>query len=321
MFLFCVLVLVLSSIYSVFAIEIFSDGFESGNFSEWTGTYDSGDNIQEVIDTDSYEETYCAHFTDPSGDGSYVYKSISEVSEIYMQHRVKFVDPTTTNEDDTFCMRFSHDVGSWINIVGIEYYSGSGQYKWLLYGRDGVDAAVYRGDLFTLDTDKWYCIELHSVIDGTVGECELWVDGVSVCSLSNIDTNNYGNINYVLSGLCHRAGDEIYVDEVIISDTFISEEQNVTEVLQETASSSESLTDLKEKLVNYGETSSLQTEITTQREGTVTMTETVTETPLITAVLYTSLGVEITVISALTFAVLAFIIAIIAIIIVLAQKK
>jgi hypothetical protein len=97
--------------------------------------------------------------------------------------------------------------------------------------------------------------------------------------------------------------------------------QNVTETFENTISVTSSLVDNKEKLISYGESTTLQTELTSQIGSSVTMTETVYQTPQISAALYVDYGIELTPLSALTFAVLAFIIAIFALIFVLATKK
>lgn len=275
----------------VLAAVIFSDGFESGDFSEWTGIVTDSGNTAEVTTTDPYDGTYHARFkNDGSGNQAYAYKTITSASEVYIRQYVRFVSPTTTNDDDTFCLSLRGT--DWQAIAGIEYYSATGKYKWELLNRG---SSARSASEFTLNTATYYCIEIRYKVHASEGAAEMWVDGVKVISETGVNTSAYGNITQIRIGMDYRALDEIYVDSVVVADAYIGPEeegQNITEVFEESAGVDYSIIDQKEKLIGCDESMTFHIELTTQKEQGISMIETIYQSPTITAVLYTSLDGE-----------------------------
>jgi len=204
---------------------IFSDGFESGDFTAWTSVETVGLNTQTVVNDDKHHGTYSAKFTDPSGGTSGVYKTITAGTNFYLRAYVRFSSPTTTDGDETFSIKFSNGLPNWIGIVGVEYNVADGKYYWILYSRTGTTTVVTRSvSTFTLSTTTWYCLELHSVIHATTGEHQVWINGTDTIHITGQDTDNYGNIDCAKVGLDHRGGDTIYVDCVVVADAYIGPE-------------------------------------------------------------------------------------------------
>lgn len=208
---FLILLIFLLILKETKATEIFSDGFESGTFTPpdpWDGTRIDTGCIAEVIEIDPYSEIHHAHFETFSGSYySYVYENIDEQSILHTRIYIKFNS-------------LPSDVA-----VGIRLLSGDSvisytrilDSKWQLRGRNDVN---YDYDIGTtiLETDRWYSVELRTVIDGTNGEYVLYLDGVEEISLTNKDSSQYGNVNKVQVGLFWASSMDMYVDDVIIDD-------------------------------------------------------------------------------------------------------
>lgn len=207
------------------ATTLFSDGFESNDFSAWSGTNTGSGSTVETTSSDKHCGTYCAHFANPSANTAYARRTITASNDVYMRQYVKFIDPTVVDGDDTFVMRFADAGYNWMLIAGVEYDVGSGEYYWYLLSKDGGDSvSTYSAATFALDVGEWYCMEMHLVVDGTVGEVQLWIEDVSKIHLTNQDTDNLGDVDVVITGMDYRLGDAIYVDCVVVSTSFIGKE-------------------------------------------------------------------------------------------------
>jgi len=202
---------------------IFESGFETGDFSEWTGTYTSTGEAAAVVQTLRYHGKYSAKFTSNGGGGTenaHVYKSLSPTrSELYARAYV-YVDTSgiADNGDRHWFISFRSPSSG---LAWAGWYKIAGKIYWALTIRDG--ASWVNSLAGNPSAGQWYSVELHWVKDGVNGYGEMWVDGVLLCSLHNKDTDNFGDASVARFGLeaVNVAYTRAYIDSVAIDDEYI----------------------------------------------------------------------------------------------------
>lgn len=195
---------------------LFSDGFESGDFNAWTGTVVDGGTLTAVTE-DKHHGVYSAKAEKtPAAAYAQLYsrKTFAAQSTVFTRAYFKFTVPAYTE--------FLYHLGStsWINVARL---SASGaQWYWTLDYHSGATHLTVDSELFTMDTTKWYCIELKTVVHATAGEAKLYVDGVETLSVTEIDTDEHGNVVEMFAGIfwCGAAiANTLYYDCVVVADT------------------------------------------------------------------------------------------------------
>ena len=190
-----------ASVAKEFGTEIFADGFESGNFSAWTGTAQSGAVI--AVSTDfAHHGTYSAKITGLgiAGEYAYAYKtSTSALSNVYMRSYVKFGNLSTADGFiEVGTAAFTDTVRSTLIAKAGRNFATN---KWSIRAYVGTALTnYYESGTSTIDTNTWYSVELHEIISATVGVLQLWVDGVLKIDQSGLVTNGRGNIDELLVG-------------------------------------------------------------------------------------------------------------------------
>ena len=221
--------------------QIFADGFESGDFSAWTGTSASSGCTIEVQNTNPHTGTYNAHAltTTTSSVTAYCYKTGTFGAITYARMYVKFYQINILTNirihlldlvgTTTVSVQLRNNPAVWAIRAGASNYLGT----------------------HTPVTGQWYCIELKR--DSTNGLTQLWVDGVVEVAETSVTIT--GNCTQVNAGICASsvsAVNELYVDCVVVSDAYIGPE--VSSVLQ-TVTDSLSLNDalLRHKILAVSE--------------------------------------------------------------------
>jgi fibronectin type 3 domain-containing protein len=152
---------------------IFSDGFESGNLSQWTGS--SGVTVQQQV---AYAGSWAARATSNGSAPAYAYKSLGiPLSELYYDGRFNLI-----NQDgaaNASLVRFrTAAVGP---ILSIMRRSGN---KLAYYNE--VTGVTTTGP--AVSTGAWHELEVHVVINGASGLVEVWLDGTRINALSKTDS-------------------------------------------------------------------------------------------------------------------------------------
>jgi hypothetical protein len=198
---------------------LFSDGFESGSFGNWTGTARSSGETSAVTSENPYEGTYSARFTSNGGGGyetAYCYDATS-AAELYARGYF-FVSQSGIADNSDYISLIVFRAGS-TNVAWASWSMNNGVIKWKLLIRSGTGyASAYSASIPT--TNTWYAVELHLKVDSTQGLGELWVDGTLVCSITGRNTASYGNVSMVRFGLgeiYNCAGTVVYSDNTVIS--------------------------------------------------------------------------------------------------------
>ena len=210
--------------------QFFQDGFESGDFSKWTGTYNTYGETTTVASYRPYSGNYHARFASNGGSGvehAYSYKTI-DMNEVYARGYFYVAGglPLADNGDRFYFLRLRGDSQ---NLIYAGIRRDGGVDKWVIYGRNGARwmGWIYSSTLVA-ETSRWYCVELHWKKHSTAGLIELYVDGAKILEIDRINTAYYGNAKQVNFGLIYAASVQnsliIYGDRCEVYQSYIGPE-------------------------------------------------------------------------------------------------
>jgi len=203
---------------------LFSDGFESGDFSAWTSTSGTP-SVQSII---KHSGIYAALFS--GSTDKYCQKTISE-GDCYLRAYVYFDSLPSASHYVSFFDTYDSIDDSL--EVGVTIYNDSGTVKW------GIRHAPYGTPPENLASTGptaqiWYCVELsvHRT-DNTHVSYQLWVNGVSVISSSYVTSSSTHKVNsiYIL-GADKSESISNYVDAVVVADRRIYCEKPLFHILR-----------------------------------------------------------------------------------------
>ena len=208
----------------------FEDGFESGDFSEWAGISTSSGETATVRDWGPHHGTFHGRFTSNGGgerEYAYCYKAIDE-EEAYARGYFYIARglPLSNNDDRFYFLRFTAGGQS---LAGAGVRRNGGVDSWVLYARDssGWVGPVYATSP-TIQTDRWYCIELHWKQHTAQGLVEMYVNSKKVLEIGGIDTTYFGNADTINFGLISATNVQnqliVYGDCFALSDVYIGPE-------------------------------------------------------------------------------------------------
>ena len=209
--------------------NIFEDGFESGNFSSWTRTESSGG--ETGITTNKYSGNYGAEYIISNNQGyrsAKTVKTINPMSEIYARGYINIDTNGIRNSDDKMyfiCLKAGND-----NVLFAGWRLSGSNLRWQILMRDGNS---YTSEYSNIEpnTKEWYCIEVYWKNSGQDGQGSLWVNGDKIISITNKDTNNFGdvtNVNFGLAEVYQLDYTRVYGDNVAIADQYIGNYQQQT---------------------------------------------------------------------------------------------
>jgi outer membrane protein assembly factor BamB len=214
------------------AATLFSDGFESGDFSAWTGTSQNPNSpspdytmlVPEAPEL-AHHGNYFAVAELLGGTASYCYKTLT-ASELYVRGYFQShdVEAIADNGDRFFFITFRASGGN--NLAYAGWRNENGVVKWILTLRDGTGYVdVYSSNSPT--EGVYTSVELHWRKGTDNGGADLWVDGVNVCSSWGRNTASYGDIQSVRIGVaetynCGEAGASF--DCIAFSTSYIGPE-------------------------------------------------------------------------------------------------
>jgi hypothetical protein len=192
---------ILKAVYRAYIPTLFSDGFESGSFSAWTGTSRSSGETAAVASGLSYQGKYGARF---SSDGlgrteyAYSYKTVESSADVYAQGYFYVSRSRIVNNYDGFYF-LSLKTGG-LSVAQAGWRKIDSVIRWCLVVTNGrSNAIIYSTSKPSMN--RWYCVEIHWKKGTTDGLCELWIDGTKVCSAVGRNTAAYGSVNQVCFGL------------------------------------------------------------------------------------------------------------------------
>jgi hypothetical protein len=203
--------------------ELFSDGFESGDFSAWTGTTTTNGGTVSVVDTVFHHGSYSCKATIPSSHShANVYKDFTGQDEVYARGYFRFSALPTSNGEDIWFIEILEQTGE---VVKVSIYHDGSNLK--LRAHSFITGSYYSGVL-SFSVDTWYCVELHLDRDNSAGVLEVYLDGSKEIEQTDIDTDKGNAYDQVRAG--HIYSDvvsDVYVDCVVVADTYIGPEEEV----------------------------------------------------------------------------------------------
>jgi fibronectin type III domain protein/calcineurin-like phosphoesterase family protein len=177
---------------------IFSDGFESGDFSQWTAS--SGMTVQQAL---TRSGAWAARQTTTSA-ATHAYKQLATAyTDLYYSLAFNIVSQGANN---VYLGKIR--TGSGGSILGF-YRSTSGT----LNLRNDA-GAVTHSSTTSVSLGQWHTLELHAVIAGASGQTEVWLDGQLVGALSR--TQNLGTAAIARVQIGDNTGGRTY--DVAIDD-------------------------------------------------------------------------------------------------------
>jgi len=148
-----------------FATEIFNDGFESGDFSAWTGTTVTADEADlSVQSTEKYQGGYGAdayiHYTSSWWLNAYCYKNLGSThSKLYARAYFKFTGTFPAQEITSILeLRLSGTSPYTVICIGVN----DGGNGWFIQYTDG-DSKQTETVSDTVQTGVWYCLEIMEI--------------------------------------------------------------------------------------------------------------------------------------------------------------
>lgn len=170
---------------------IFSDGFESGTLSAWSGTVGTP-GVQSLV-------KHHGTFAMTGSAGNYVYnkcyKTISAAPNVYLRYYFQ-INTVPAIGDFIVTCPIQNSTGIISRIV-IRRPVGD----ILLTAQNRVVAASFDYVWNSLAVGKWYCIEFQVIVHDTAGEINLWLDGVQVVKQTGLDTDNNADVTEVGMGI------------------------------------------------------------------------------------------------------------------------
>jgi chitodextrinase len=189
---------------------VFSDGFESGNLSQWNSS--STMTVQQSL---TYAGSWAARATTNGATAAYAYKNLSStLSELYYDGRFQVVSEASGTTASLVRFRTAA-VGSILSILR------RGSDNKLAYFNE-VTGVTTVGPV--VSTGVWHELEVHVLINGASSLIEVWLDGTKISALSKTDslgTTPVGRI-YIGDPSSGRTFDYAFDNQIISTSADVS---------------------------------------------------------------------------------------------------
>jgi len=190
-------------------MAIFSDGFESGDFTAWTSTFGA----PTVQSTTKHHGTYAVYLNGNEGCSKTILTTaIGYIRAYYYCDTLPGTGGKTVNLLMLTNAAYSYYVTCRINNNVFDLY----------LNENGVTTTASSG--ITASADTWYCLEF--LRDVTNDHAELWINAVSKTTIDATITNN------ATLAVCQAYGSgsptiDIYADCVVVDSAYIGVETAV----------------------------------------------------------------------------------------------
>lgn len=201
---------------------IFSDGFESGNFKAWNGTYITTGETATVVSTLHESGSYSAMFTSHGGSAvarAYCYENLPNQSQLYTLAYVYFNSSVSLpNGDNLWLIQFRDSGGNAIASFGASRDSTS--VKWATQYGTSTKSYATSGPT----AHVWYAVEAYFNKTSSGKALVIYVNGTQVAALS-VSTSGVNSVAQVRVGIAYNAvgyKNYVYVDTVTIDNKYIT---------------------------------------------------------------------------------------------------
>lgn len=204
---------------------IFRDGFQTGDYSRWTGALISANNICVVESLHPYHGSYnlkAVRTTTGAANVAEVYKTFNEMSTIFARFYLQMGQLPAVGDGWNFAyLRPVLDTSAWRCLCGIKNDAGTLKWK-LTYKHAGATTHVY-STTPTPQVGKWFCLEMKWVKSTTVGEARLWVNGDEVCTATGKNTGTDDIVRFEMGTISSNVGYDLinYEDCAVVACSYI----------------------------------------------------------------------------------------------------
>ncbi|MEM2147952.1 MAG: hypothetical protein QXJ94_05045 [Candidatus Bathyarchaeia archaeon] len=193
---------------------IFQDGFESGDFSAWTGTKVYSGCSLTVVTEQAHHGSRSAKAVSTSGNIDYpacCYKTFTAQTTLFARAYVRWASFPSSNNRDQVLETYE---GATFGVI-----NDAGTMKWSLWYKTGTSSWYEKRVASpTPQLNTWYCLEIKAV-KGTSGEVRWYLNGTEIANATGINTSQHPN-NEVDAGLTYsQSAHTVYLDCVVIADT------------------------------------------------------------------------------------------------------
>jgi Calcineurin-like phosphoesterase len=185
----------------------FSDGFESGDLSQWTRV-----NGLAIQDHEVAHGEYAVRGTS-TGSATYTLMEFDNVQqELYYRIRFKIFNQGSS---PVYLLRFRTPKGA--SVLGV-YINAAGK---LSYRND--IARVSSSSTTDVSRERWHELQVHIRVDGANGQAEVWFDGNRIDALSKTEALGDDMVGAIQLG--ENANDRDYdvvFDDVVVDTHFVN---------------------------------------------------------------------------------------------------
>lgn len=205
-------------------VYLFSDGFESGDLSQWSGTQVLGDGeIPLVENTVKRKGTWGCYLHVPNlGSGGHsILKKTLAVPQTTLNCRTYILFNTLPTTD----VNFNYLIDFRPDEILASLVNDQDQFRWGIL--NFVTSTWYFSDPVPVTTGVWYSLEFEETVDAINGVLNLYADNVNVISATGQNTGTNPISEVFLRANPSSPTDEvaIYIDDVVIADKYIGMEQ------------------------------------------------------------------------------------------------
>ena len=197
---------------------LFSDGFESGDFSAWTSTGAAGTGSSVAVTTDQpHTGTYSAKMVCAAYGYARAIKDLgTDYPTVYTRIYVRFDSLAAATPVDCF-------------LEGAERASSTTLYDLYISAttlrlRRFIPSQVDTDYSHSFSANTWYCIEVKYLKDAVNGEYRVYLDGTEVITVTGLDTSARSMGEIKVGWLYTEALRTQWVDCVVVADTYIGPE-------------------------------------------------------------------------------------------------
>lgn len=205
---------------------IFTEGFESNDWLNWTTTSRTTGELTNIVTTEPHHGTYEADFIcdgSSTNEEARANKTITAAAELYVRAYVKILTnlPSANTQYELIHFRGTAQLSC------VYARNTAGTMYWRILWKAG---ATTNTTSYTPGPalDTWYCVVLYTKVAASPnGEYRLWVDGNALIAETGKDSDDYGNITSVRVGEVLSTGQTAHtnrMDCIVFADQMIGEE-------------------------------------------------------------------------------------------------
>ena len=200
---------------------VFTDGFETGDFSQWTGTV--GSPKPTIVTSPVHHGLYAAQAVN---NGSQIYKNMTTTDEVYCRMYWRYSGSLSSGEKIMIMWLSS----LYSNFMGVYLTNDGGTYKWAIRDMKNWTDYYYSSQQLP-SAGTWYCVEARAKanVDGVMA---LYIDGHELTDITLTGFNDSVGVTSVrLFGEDGSSGITQVADCVVVANSYIGPESTISGVV------------------------------------------------------------------------------------------